>query len=254
MSSYVNKCSQCGMMFPASFENSRFCSVPCAEKAYKRLTAMAQYAATGNTWLLPYRKPPTLLVSKNPDVWARAKNEWSSQFPTNLFLWGDEGTGKTSLCCKLLCWRVEDHFSVKQVTCLDMELHLKYAYDPEKRPRQEINELCKVSCLLIDDLSAPEWTPRGLSLLRYILDRRHQPGSDLETFCTSNLNPKDLGHLYDDIGGDGSGVQMLRRLQPVESVQMVGSSYRKEMKGDFNAEARRLEGAEGAEKVEGVLV
>jgi DNA replication protein DnaC len=222
---YSRTCEWCH----AEYEGfARFCRVQCAEAAYQAECAKSRYAETGNSWLRIYRNPPPRLVEKNPGVWD-SRDEWMQTFPRNLYVWGDEGTGKTSLCCNLLCHRLEHGFAVRQVTALDLELHLKYAFNENGGQKQAINELGRVSVLLIDDVSAAEWTPRGLSLLRFILDWRHRPNTPCETYCTSNLSPTDMSGVIDRICGDGAGIQTLRRLQPVLTVQMAGSSYRMEM-------------------------
>jgi len=162
-----------------------------------------------------YRNPPKSLKERNPQAWAEVRGK------ENAWLHGLEGVGKSSLCRQALCRIFEMGGSVAIVQGVEFEQRLT-SYGAE----QEIRKLSRVRGLLIDDIDAGQWTVRGLSVLRAILDTRHE--LQRITLVTSNADPKGVLHLFSGIAGQSAAETMLARLRPLRVVAMTGASYRRE--------------------------
>jgi DNA replication protein DnaC len=92
----------------------------------------------------------------------------------------------------------------------------------------DILEKCNRSdVLMIDDITNAPWTPRGMGVLRDLLDVQHECGA--RVIVTSNNKPQDVQAALEKVVDSGYVESMLDRLHPVTVCEMRGNSYRKEL-------------------------
>jgi DNA replication protein DnaC len=158
-----------------------------------------------------------MLIEKNPEAWAFAA-VWKREI--NIYAWGGEGVGKTSLCKYLMCKDVERGNNVQSPSMLSLQ-SISKRFDSENHLYEYVS--CKT--LLLDDIHDPCLTQSGYSVLRMLIDVRHE--ANRRTLVTTNKNPVDMMSHLNGICGDGFGIQFMRRLSPVKELAMAGTSYRK---------------------------
>ncbi len=198
-------------------EYSRFCSEECAIKAYNAHCQHEWWTQCCVPNLQQYKTPPEILLEKNPEAWAFA-SVWKREI--NIYAWGGEGVGKTSLCKYLLCKEVDKGNTVQAPTMLSLQ-SISKRYDSEDYLYDYVS--CKT--LLLDDIHDPCLTQSGYSVLRMLIDTRHEAGR--RTLITTNKSPLDMTAHLNGICGEGFGIQFMRRLAPVKELPMTGTSYRK---------------------------
>lgn len=212
-------CAWCGGEYESQFP-TRYCTGNCAYQAYLEAQKEQLWAACNIPNLRRYRKPIDWIVQQNRRAWKYAC-KWNSK-AKNLYLYGEEGVGKSALAKYLLCKEVERGRTV----CMPSMHTIQQAAfrDSESELLREIT----CSTLLLDDIHDRCLNERGYSLIRMILNIRHESESK-RTIITTNKNPTDIVVHIDSICGDGFGVQTMRRLAPSEKIHMTGKSYRKYM-------------------------
>lgn len=165
-----------------------------------------------------YQSPPEALRAMNPSAWAMARH--LSAFPGTLYVFGPEGVGKSSLCRYLLGRAIKSGRKVQEVAAYDIEaLWWRFEYE------QNLKRAAYSSVLLIDDVSNAQWTPRGLGILRSVLDKRHE--RQRCTLITSNCSIQDLARTFARVAGDETyAVSLVRRMRPYSELSMTGESFR----------------------------
>lgn len=166
-----------------------------------------------------YLTPPTELEQKNPAAWCRIR-AWRYG-AGSLFVYGEEGVGKSSACRYLLARGIAEGVSALDLSAQTIEDEsCQWGSKALLFTRATFTKL-----VLIDDIGNTIWTPRGLGQLRKILDARNNEGR--ETFITSNMTIKNLhAKLSRVVQDDVFVTSMLRRLSPVIEIEMRGESYR----------------------------
>lgn len=217
---------------------ARVCARCGAQEAIKaaRAAVAARFRAAADAGFvapnLPmYLRPPAGLVEKNKDVW-----DWASAWRPRggcVFFHGPEGTGKSSVCKMMLARVLEAGGTAMSVQAAEIEAAWWYG-DNERRMRRAYG----ARVLLLDDIGAP-WTPRGLSILRMILDVRHE--RRLDTLITGNLDIAALHTRLAAVAGDEVyATSLLRRLRPLKIIHMTGESFRLQMEyGKLNQQPKR---------------
>ena len=213
----VIKCESCGKDFESEW--SRFCSVPCAEKAYQESCIRESWDACRIDDLEKYKTTPEFFRKQNPEAWAWA-DEWHRE--CNVYAWGSEGIGKTSLCKYLLAKDV-DRLKIVEAPEMVYIQAISKRYDAEDR----LIPYLRCDTLLLDDIHDVCLKQDGYSVLRMIINDRHEHRQ--RTLVTANKSPNDMANHIDGICGGGFGLQMLRRLAPVKELAMIGKSYRQYM-------------------------
>lgn len=211
------KCEYCHKEFQGEF--GRFCCVPCAEAAYQEYCIKESWDACRISGLQQYKTPPDFIQEQNPQAWAWAY-EWQRQ--CNVYAWGGEGIGKTSLC-KYLLTRDVDRCKIVDAPKMLYLQSIAKRYDLEKC----IEPFQSCDTLLLDDIHDVCLKKDGYSVIRGIVDERHELHK--RTLVTANKNPQDMTRHINEICGQGFGTQLMRRIAPVKELAMVGESYRKYM-------------------------
>jgi DNA replication protein DnaC len=140
----------------------------------------------------------------------------------NLFIWGPRGVGKSSAAKYALGRAVLDGWEVAHMPCTKIEREMWQA------ARTDVLEKCnRADLLMIDDLTNAPWTPRGIGVLRDLLDVQHENGA--RVIVTSNHSPQDAQRMLCKAADAGYVESMLDRLHPVTVCEMRGNSYRKEL-------------------------
>ncbi len=165
-----------------------------------------------------YQKPPKALEVMNPAAWEMARH--LKAFPGVLYVFGPEGVGKSSLCRYLLGRAIKSGRKVQEVSAGDIEtLWWRFEYE------ESLKRAAYSSVLLIDDVSNAPWTPRGLGILRSVLDKRHE--RQRCTLVTSNCSIQDLARTFARVSGDETyAVSLIRRMRPYSELSMTGESFR----------------------------
>lgn len=214
----MTTCKFCGIEFQ-TVNNCRYCSIECAESAYQASKVEEFWATCRVKSLRRFRKPLTEIRTKNPSIWEHA-DTWDRS--CNLYLYGGEGIGKSALCKYLLALDVERGRDV----CAPPMVAIQQAAfsDPTRR---SIQEWCYCSTLLLDDIHDTYLNDKGYSVMRYVIDFRHEACK--RTLVTTNKDVVSMMEHLDRVCGDGAGMQMLRRLAPCRKFEMTGKSYRAKM-------------------------
>jgi len=216
----INTCRVCGQQFEEESASITCCSTACSDAGIKaaRIEERWNYCECREELRL-HRKPLQVIREKNPAAWAFA-DAWDRT--QNVYAVGPEGVGKSALCKYLLTRDVERGKVVRIASLLRIESagysdrHVDYIYG-----------MREASTLLLDDLHCVEWTPKGLAVLRSIIDWRHESGR--RTLVTCNEVIAAVVARFDCVMSPGWGSQTMRRLAPVEVLVMGGESYRIEM-------------------------
>lgn len=170
-----------------------------------------------------YSMPLTEIVAKNPAHWDIAR-KWDCRTGPNFFLWGDKGTGKSSMARYMLSKAIVAGRGVYDLLAVDIETQRMWTW-----PGNELAKRAKYAgVLLLDDLdNVPKWTGDGLNVLRSLFDFRER--TDKKTIVTSNTDPDTLfGFLVDAMGGRTTATgSLMDRLWPCETLHFTGTSYRK---------------------------
>lgn len=109
---------------------------------------------------------------------------------TSLYVWGENGTGKTTLASAMMRRLVYHGSNALMVNSVDMLIEVQSTY---KTPRAESDVLAKYSrrpVLVIDDLGKEQQTPWTIARLYSIVNARYN--AMLPTVVTSNFS---LGRL-----------------------------------------------------------
>jgi DNA replication protein DnaC len=217
----VIKCKTCGNEFESKW--SIYCSVPCAESAYRESCIRESWDACRIDGLQKYKTPLSFHTEQNPSAWAFA-DEWQRE--CNVYAWGGEGIGKTSLCKYLLTKEV-DRCKIVEAPRMTYIQAIAKKYDNEKY----IAAFTQCDTLLLDDIHDVCLKSEGYSVLRAIIDDRHESGR--RTLVTANKSPQDMTLQINDICGQGFGTQLMRRLAPIKELTMTGKSYRQHMQTEM---------------------
>lgn len=194
-----------------------YCSEACAKAAWRAEQVEEIWAGSPHKPLRRYRTPIPELVEQNPEAWAVARTygrPWR-----NLYLHGPEGVGKTALCKFLLARVIEYGHRIEVPTMVWLQ-SISTSYEMEKATRR----LFTAPLLLLDDVHDVCLDRRGYALIRTLIEARTDDRK--RTLVTTNLTPKHLAEHIDITCGEGYGLQLLRRLSPVQNIEMTGASYR----------------------------
>lgn len=170
--------------------------------------------------LRDYARPWPEAVQNNPQWWALAK-QWNPGMG-NLYAFGKNGVGKSALMRYILAvWIYRGH------TCADISAPQFAArltgYDSEAL----LTRIESASIVFLDDLDKGAWTPRALAYLWEFLDLRNERRRP--TLITANMDNAAMHAAFHGASGGGDNCMataIMRRLQPVQSMPMVGVDLR----------------------------
>lgn len=175
-------------------------------------------------YLSPWRE----MRAANDHAWNIGES-WSKTYSghkrKNLYLYGPEGVGKTSLARYILGLAIRAGDVVFEVSCLDIGARGK-SFDDARREK-ELEESSTV--LLLDDLSSADLNSKDrLDALYSILGKRQSAGQNvIITTQESIVEFRDrVIRAYAQGDTQGSAESLVRRLQPMMLIKMQGESMR----------------------------
>lgn len=194
-----------------------------------RLLAAAEEDRTSGVYDR-YLRPPDALVLRNPEAWQYAL-EWLPR-KGNIFAWGGEGLGKSSMCRFLLSAWCAAGWPVMDLAAERIERELAATasdWRASQAARTAIQMAKRCLVLLIDDVTNVRWTPRGIDTLREIVNVRHENGKPLLITCQTDMNElhAQIGAIMEEV----YSMSLLRRLRPYKELCFGGESYRTEITG-----------------------
>ena len=117
-----------------------------------------------------------------------------------IFSCGPVGTGKTHLCSAIANYVLQaglDVVYLKIGTMLDLIRECKYNFEKnEKLSTEQLQNLYRVSLLIIDDLGTEVSTDFVREQLFYLFDERIN--YRLPWVISTNLSPNEIGTMYED--------------------------------------------------------
>lgn len=139
-----------------------------------------------------------------------------------IYIYGKQGSHKTTTACSMLRgWLKDNPFGVakfiRSTTLID---DFNDTYSSRETVSQVMNQYAGVGLLLIDDLGKEVATPRAVSRLWELLDRRY--GEQLPTIITSQFRPDKLAEHLCDGGGTESALAIIRRLKETYALIDMG--------------------------------
>ena len=155
------------------------------------------------------------------------KEEWPKT-RINVICTGGRGTGKSSCCRHTLWFEVQHGRSVMDLSAAFVQDEL-CAFGPEAAGLRK--KAKDVDVLLLDDFDRVELTPAALTVMRDIVDFRHE--AERTMFVTCNFTKAELlkwmtgRHRAGDVHGAAS---LLERFNPNHTMPFTGTSWRPEMK------------------------
>ncbi len=135
------------------------------------------------------------------DCWGFTEKVKQGKSVENLLLYGPVGTGKTHLCSAIANSVLESGISVvylKISKLLDIMRDYRLSLDKDelKDHNKDLQRLYKVGLLIIDDLGTENSTDFVREQLFTLLDERIN--YHLPWVISTNLNPNEIGSLYED--------------------------------------------------------
>lgn len=158
------------------------------------------------------------------DAWAMARSySTDARMPTNLWIHGSMGTGKTWLARSILNAQLRHDVSVGEVSGDTINRVSGYLpVDAERKARL----YGRVHVLLIDDIDGTEWTGRVAALLRSIVNERRD--AERRTIATANMTGNAFGQMLAAVSTNPAAVSsLIDRFHPVHSIEMSGDSFRR---------------------------
>lgn len=126
-----------------------------------------------------------------------------------LYLFGDVGTGKTTMACAVMAgWLKLGHRGALYVSSVDLAADLM----PTSKTREtRLSQAKEARLLVLDDLGKEPPTPWILAELFAIVDARWAQGT-AHTIVTSQLAPSELGARLAERGDDATAKAIVSRL------------------------------------------
>lgn len=174
-----------------------------------------------------YSNPPAGLLEKNPEHWEWMEKEWPSSGGIHVICTGARGTGKSSCMRRTLYWEIQKARVVMDLSAAFVQNEL-CAFGPEAAGLRKLAKT--VDILLLDDFDRVELTPAAMTVLRDVIDYRHE--AERTMFVTCNLSKPELMEFVagrcrpGDVHGAAS---LLERFNPNHTMEFTGSSWRPEM-------------------------
>lgn len=139
-----------------------------------------------------------------------------------IFFFGKQGVHKTTTACSMLRgWLRDNPFGiakfVRSTTLID---DFNDTYSTRETMEHVMRQYATVGLLLIDDLGKEVPTPRAVSRLWELIDRRY--GDCLPTIITSQFRPDALAKQLGDGGGVEAALAIMRRLQETYALLNMG--------------------------------
>ena len=190
------------------------------QDAAKEEFARVQGFISSRRWacdLTPYGTPWSDAETNNPEAWAFAR-EWRPR-NGNVFLCGPEGVGKTAMA-RYMLWRAyEKNKSVAEISAFRLP-RLHY-------PEDTFEMYAGVYVLLVDDVSAVEWTDRHIQGLKELIEVRND--RQRCTIFTSQYTASVWHAAVCKAIPDNAALadSIVRRLRPFKEIEMKGNSLRK---------------------------
>lgn len=162
------------------------------------------------------------------------RDEVKSLYPIacteGLYLWGEQGRGKTSLACEIAKLVIKDKSSVLFTNVPSLMRSIRDAYSDDKNSPESIVKKCiNIDLLILDDLGQENATRDTVEIIYEIVNERDLDMKPL--VVTSNLRrDKFISHYAKQLGNDevalNKAKSIVSRLSSLKTYEMKGSDHR----------------------------
>ena len=171
--------------------------------------------------------------NRNPAAWTFARK---TPLPTNLWIHGAPGTGKTYLCRCVLNAALERGQTVAECTAAWIN-----ATGRRFTAQDDVKRYLEPDMLLIDDMDKPAWHADGVQLLQHLLNKRHDNNRRL--LVTANANPAAVQGFLRHARADNASIAtaIMERMIPITRLELTGDSIRRDEQADMMDAAKEDE-------------
>lgn len=147
----------------------------------------------------------------------------SFKFNRGLFLYGSNGTGKTSIACIIITEAYRHRYTAKRITWLDyMSLYTRAwgcnNYEIKMHTEDVIKDIKNREFLVIEEIGKEQDNKLAVTLLEDLL--RHREDKGLPTIICTNLTPKGVIERY------GASIESLIKGN-MTAIKLVGTDNRR---------------------------
>lgn len=164
---------------------------------------------------------------RNPD---ELQSVYSDAISDGLYIWGEQGRGKTSLACEIGKRALREKQKVLFVNVPSLMRDVRNSYSSNEISAEEIVQKCiNAKLLILDDLGQENATKDTVEIIYEIVNERDLDMAPM--VVTSNLRrDKFIAHYSKQLGNDevalNKAKSIVSRLSSLRSYEVKGSDHR----------------------------
>lgn len=170
-----------------------------------------------------------------PRYWGKCQNSdlqsvYSDATSDGLYIWGEQGRGKTSLACEIGKRALREKQKVLFVNVPSLMRDIRNSYSSNETSAEEIVQKCiNAKLLILDDLGQENATKDTVEIIYEIVNERDLDMAPM--VVTSNLRrDKFISHYSKQLGNDevalNKAKSIVSRLSSLRSYEVKGSDHR----------------------------